>query len=194
VPHVQATFQFLYPPLGPGAVYVVEDSQTSFMSATGGHPDGRDTIVSLTRAIALSMHKREGHVVAPDRPDVAALVAALGEITQAINFHRNLIVFERGDNGYPSNMAFTLEESRFQRIFAAIAREPETSPAPRALLSRIDMAIWGHDPQLAADLALKAAAANPGDAEVLTELVRMMAWAGRAEEAAAIGRRLRQAT
>jgi hypothetical protein len=178
VPHVLQTFRFLYPRLNPGAIYVVEDSQTSFMPFVGGHPDGQNTIFSLANAVVLSMHKREGHSVPADQPEVAAF----GEMTTGVRVYRNLIVFERGDNTYPSNMAFSLADNQVGRVFALIEREAEDDPSPRGWISRIDMAIWGGDKQLAADLALRAAAANPGDVEVLAELVRLMEWAVRPAE------------
>jgi hypothetical protein len=186
VEHVLTTFQFLYPRLHNGAIYVVEDTQTAFLPGAGGRPSGQDTIFSLAHAIVLSMHKLEGHVIAPDRPDLAML----GNLTETVSFHRNLIVFERGDNTYPSNFGLNLADNAVQRVLRLIEQEAAANPSSRAHLSRIDMAIWGRDGQKAADLAIQAAAANPGDAEVLTELVRMMETAGRPAEAQAINRLL----
>jgi hypothetical protein len=186
VAHVLATFRFLYPRLDAGAIYVVEDTQTSFTPSAGGNAGGQDTIFSLAHSIVLSMHKLEGHLVAHDRPNLAIF----GDITKQVSFYRNLIVFERGDNTYPSNLSFSLADKAVERVFASIEREAENNPSARDSMSRIDMAIWGGDRQKAADLALQAAAANTGDTEVLTELVRMMEWAGRWSEAKAIGTRM----
>lgn len=185
VDHALATFRFLYPRMPVGGIYVVEDTQTAFLPLTGGNPSGHDTIFSFAHAISLAMHRREGYAISPDDE-----LAKLGDITHAISFYLNLIVFERGENDYPSNLNFQFDHAKVQEVYHSIEREAASNPASRDCLSRIDMAIWGHRPDTAVELAIRAANSYPGDRELLAELVRLMEWAGRNETADALRARL----
>ena len=171
--HIVASFRHLYPRMAEDGVYIVEDTQLAFSPGAGGDNAGSATIFGLAQSIALAMHAAEGHVPAN------AGLALLGRITARIEIARNVAIFHRGANTYPSNLAFTFDHPEVGAVYGAMAREAEANPAPRDALSRIDMDIWGGRRDVAARLALEAAARWPHDRELLIELERMMRWAQR---------------
>jgi hypothetical protein len=191
---VLTTFRFLYPRLSPEGIYIVEDTLTAFHDRTGGSPNGAGTIFTLAHALSLAMHCPEGHEVGPEDAELAAL----GAITRAVGFHRNLIVFERGDNGYPVNFGphfrLDIDDPRVREIYDSIEAEAARNPSSRSSLSRIGMRIWARQTDKAAALALEAAARYPEDGGLLAELVQLMAWAGRHDIAEAIEARLGRAS
>jgi hypothetical protein len=175
VEHVLATFKFIFPRLPGAALYIVEDTQTSFHRGAGGSPDGQGTIFTLAHAITLAMHKREGYDISLAEADLAGFC----DITAAVTAYRNLFVFERGDNNYPSIFfGLNLSHPQVKTVYDAMEKEATDNPSSRGALSRIDLAIWGGDKKRAADLAVLAVNANPMDVELLSELLRMMEWAG----------------
>ena len=184
--HILTSFHALYPRLVADGIYIVEDTQLAFKPEVGGDNEGARTIFELAHRLGLAMHVNEGHQAADER------LAGLGRITQSITTLRNAMVFRRGSNLYPSNLAFDMTSSEVDEVYARIASEAQANPAPRAALSRIDMNIWGKRPAEAEALALRSARAYPHDIELLTELERMMIWAGR-PAAVAIIRAMREA-
>ncbi len=183
VPHVLGSFRCLYPLLAPDGMYVVEDTQTAFHPDAGGNPSGRSTIYDLADRLTRDMHRPEGFVPPDGTGD-------FGAITASVAFHRNMIVFTRGENTYPSNHGLNLDHPEVRAVWQAMEQEAARNPGPRDSLTRIDMCIWGRRPDQAARLALAAARQWPGDAELLSELIRMMAWAGQGAARAALEGRL----
>jgi hypothetical protein len=188
VDHVLTSFTFIYPRLPPAGIYIVEDTQTSFHPGAGGSPAGHATIFSLASSLTLAMHRREGYDTTLDQENLAEF----GEITESISTYRNLIVFHRGDNTYPSNFGFDLNHPYVQRAWNAMEHEAANNPSSRDTLSRIEMSVWGGDAQRAVSLALPLANARPTDVELLSELVRMMDFAGQTEIANGLRARLAQ--
>jgi hypothetical protein len=173
VAHMIATFQTLYPLLSPDGIYAIEDTQTSFMPPLGGRPDGRQTVFELANLMSLSMHKPEGFRAPTPNPAVDALAA----ITKSVSVFRNIVVFQRGANTYPSNHGLDLDNAEVAAVYQSIAAHDARDPTPGGALSRIDMLIWAGRMEEAGVLAAQAARRYRHDAAFLCELVRMMEWA-----------------
>jgi hypothetical protein len=185
--HILTSFDELYPTMTADGIYIVEDTQLSFRPEVGGGNEAPNTIFQLGHQLALAMHEKEGHRTGNER------MAIFGRMTQSVTTLRNAMVFHRGSNTYPSNLAFDMDDGEVRDIFVQIAQEADANPAPRAALSRIDMLIWGREPDRAQALALRAAETNPHDRDLLAELARMMDWAHRPAASATI-RAMRQAS
>jgi len=186
VDHQISSFFFLYPKISPNGLYAIEDIQTSFSEALGGHADGADTVFTVASKIALSMHKLEGYRNLPEDDRYTEL----GRTTHSVSIYRNVVLFRRGTNTYPSNMGLDLANSEASEVFESISAEAAINPSPGSFLSRIDMMIWASRPAEAAALALEAAERYPHDVALFEELVRMMRWAKSEEIAAAFEARL----
>src|SRR5260221_5901561 len=99
---VITSFTALYPLMNSGSIYIVEDVQTAFWrEGFGGTRDGAGTIIELAHRAVIDMHQLE-----IDARDELPVTATFGEITAAVEFRRNLIIFHRGSNTYPSNASF----------------------------------------------------------------------------------------
>jgi hypothetical protein len=94
VAHVDTTFRFLYPLLGPTGIYIVEDTQTAFMPSAGGQSDGAGTIFEIAHGVQLALHTLDGYT----DPVADAEIVALGRITASVSVTRNLVIFQRGVN------------------------------------------------------------------------------------------------
>ena len=157
VSHMMASFRHLYPLQHSGSIYVVEDTQTSFSSHTGGNPAGSETIFTL-----------------------AHVILGIADGTHNVSVFRNLIAFERGDNRYPSNNGLKIDDPAVRDVYESMALEGRNNPASRSSLSRIDMEIWAGRKSQAAELALQAADSYPTDPTLLAELDGLGWTAGRA--------------
>ncbi len=186
VDHTITTFGLLYPHMAPDGIYVIEDAQTSFMPSMGGSSDGRRTVFDVADRVARAMHRLEGYSGA----DADLPGAELGDITHSVSVYRNMVVFQRGANTYPSNLHLDTAHPRVQRVLRDMERESAINPMPTGTLSHIDMLIWGRKIEAARQLALRTADQFPADASVLAELVRMMEWAGAEEAQVSIAARL----
>ena len=167
--HMIASFLYLYPRMAADGIYVIEDTQTCF----GGDGSGANTIFDLAHQISLAMHTLEGYRSTGAHPAVELLAV----VTHSVSIYRNMVVFHRGENSYPSNQRLDFSHAEVRRVFAAIGEEAERDPAPGDALSRIDMLIWAGKREAAAKLALQAATRYPGERALLHDLVRMMKWA-----------------
>jgi hypothetical protein len=168
--HMIMSFSQLYPRMPPDGIYLIEDTQTCFMDHMGGTPTGQGTIYLLSYLLVLQMHRDEGYVPGHDEVDLSAVAA----ITESVTYLRNIICFKRGDNTYPSNTRLELESPPVARIFQAIEREAALNPAPRNVLSRIDMQNWAKAYGPAAALAENAMREFPNDLTLMRELLFMM--------------------
>ena len=186
VSHMIDSLRYIYPMQPAGSTYVVEDTQTSFGAPTGGNPAGDETIFTLAHDVALGMHRKEGYRSGRG----TAEILGIADMTRNVSIFRNMIVFERGDNRYPSNMALDLADPQVREVYASIEQEGANSPSSRSTLSRIDMEIWAGRRARAAELALQAAATYPSDPALLAELVRMMRWAEQHDAQAHLAARL----
>jgi hypothetical protein len=177
VTHMTSTFFHLYPLLRSEGTYVVEDTQTSFMSNAGGNPTGSGSIFELAHRLSLAMHRKEGF--SPNAID--STIDRYAEITASVSVYRNMIAFHRGSNLYPSNLKFDMENPQVKVVYDEIGREYEQNPSGRNFLSRIDMAIWGGATVLAEKLAGEAVALHPNDPSLVRELYFMMMRTNRTE-------------
>lgn len=188
--HVLTSFRCLYGLQPADGIYVVEDTQTAFAPASGGEASGRGTIYDLANHLVRAMQAREGFRAAEGDPMGAG---AFGAITEAVAFHRNMIVFIRGENTYPSNHRLDLRHEEARAVYRCIAAEAARNPGPRDSLSRIDMCVLAGLNLEAARLALASAAAWPEDVPLLAELVRMIQPTGHSEATAALQQHLERA-
>ena len=101
-----------------------------------------------------------------------------GPMTRAVRVYRNLVVFERGDNDYPSNHAFDPCHPEVARIRTTIGEENEINPSPGNYLTRIDMEVWSHRQAEALALAREAMERYPAVREVLVYVYQLFAKAG----------------
>ncbi len=173
VEHMMSTFMFLYPKMAADGVYAIEDTQTSFMPGMGGRSDGADTVFDMAHKVSLAMHRLEGYV----DPAADAAVAAIAAMTESVSVYRNIVVFQRGRNTYPSNHGLDLSNPEVRDVFEGIAAQDASDPSPTGVLSRVDMLIWAGRMEEAGALAIRAAHAYPREKPLLFELSRMMEWA-----------------
>ncbi|MDE1906921.1 MAG: class I SAM-dependent methyltransferase [Rhodospirillales bacterium] len=180
--HMIESFTYLYPRMKPDGIYAIEDTQTCFSNGR----NGQGTIFTLAAQVSLAMHRLEGF----NAPETPAEVFKLAEMTSCVSVYRNIVVFHRGPNTYPSNSNLKFENEEVRGVFAGIEAEALRNPAPGSVLSRIDMLIWAGEGPRAAELARAAALRYPHERALLHELARMMGWAGQHATKAEIQARL----
>ena len=134
VADVLASFTRLYPLLPDGGIYVVEDTQTALWPAYGGSPQGHGGIFDLAWRMVLGMHRLEAEAFGPTPPE-----RPYGDITRSVRFLRNLIVFERGENTYPSNHRFNTNHPQVRQVLDNLAHEAHRVPSPGPALMRAKM-------------------------------------------------------
>ena len=173
VEHMVGSFRHLYPLIAPNGIYAIEDTQTSFTPAMGGRSDGVGTVFELAHKVSLAMHRLEGYVDPQPDPFIEAAAA----MTTSVAVYRNIVVFQRGENTYPSNSGLDFNNPEVQTVFDGIAAQDARDPSPAGVLSRVDMLIWAGRTEQAGALAVEAADRHPTDLPLLFELVRMMEWA-----------------
>lgn len=173
VEHMLGSFLTLYPLIAPDGIYAIEDTQTSFMPGLGGRTDGAGTVFELAHKVSLAMHRLEGFVA----PETDEGIERIALMTKSVSVFRNIIVFERGSNAYPSNSALDFANAEVKEVFDGIAVQAARDPSPGNVLSRVDMLIWAGKLQEAEALAVEAAFNFPREVPLLFELKRMMEWA-----------------
>jgi hypothetical protein len=166
VEHMIESFMRLYPLMAPDGIYAVEDTQTCFHNSR----NGRDSIFDLANQLSLAMHKLEGF----DITGVSPSVAHLGEITKCVSIYRNIIVFQRGTNTYPSNFGLDLNNQEARDVFDNIAAEGVRTPSPGSMLARVDMLLWAQQYEELAELARQAMTRFPHERAMLHELARIL--------------------
>jgi len=96
--HVRATFAHLFPLLPDGAVYCIEDTQTSYWPAWGGDADprARGTTMDLVKDLVDGLNHEELLVEGyePTHTD---------QWVRGVHCYHNLVVIEKGDNREGSN-------------------------------------------------------------------------------------------
>lgn len=189
----QQTFMILYPTMGKSGIYIVEDTQTSFSRELAGQSDGRKTMFDVAHAISLGMHRAEAYECDPSFcpfepsacemfPDYNSYIQNFSEITHSVSVYRNLIVFQRGDNAYPSNAHLDFSHPGVALNYQIMEIAAAISPSSRDCLARIDMNIWAKRFDEAAQLALTAADRYPADRALLHQLRFQMQVANRSVE------------
>jgi demethylmacrocin O-methyltransferase len=96
--HIRATFAHLFPLLPDGAVYCLEDTQTSYWPAWGGQldPRARGTSMDLVKDLVDGLNHEEFLVEGyePSHTD---------QWVRAVHCYHNLVVIEKGDNREGTN-------------------------------------------------------------------------------------------
>ncbi len=134
VTDVLTSFETLYPLLQDGALYAIEDTQTAFWPEFGGNAAARDTIMSKMHEIVLSMHAPEARAAKQ-----APAHEQFGDITASVRVHRNMVVFERGANDYPSNRGMTLGHEAVLAMLRRLEAEAAHRPGVGSLVTQLGL-------------------------------------------------------
>ncbi len=95
---VIASFEFLFPSLKNGGIYVIEDTQTSYWEVCGGNLDKTSTTtMNYFRALVDGLNYEEFPL-----PDYQPTF--LEQNIVAIHFYHNIIFIEKGNNNKGSNV------------------------------------------------------------------------------------------
>lgn len=102
---ILATFQILFPLLPDGAVYAVEDTQTSYWPEFGGHedPTASGTTMDFVKALVDGLNHEE-FLIPSYKPTYTDLHV------KAVHCYHNLVVIEKGDNFEGSNKRAVLRK------------------------------------------------------------------------------------
>ncbi len=97
--HIRETFRLLFPLLPDGAIYAIEDTQTSYWPAWGGSTDIDDpaTTIAFVKDLLDGLHHEEMLI---DRPS-----SEIDRTVRAVHCYHNLVVIEKGDNSEGTNKA-----------------------------------------------------------------------------------------
>jgi hypothetical protein len=168
VAHVLTSFHALYPNMAADGLYVVEDTQTAFWPGMGGNPTGNGSIFDVAHEIALAIHDREQR---PSRPETEW--HPYGAITSGIQIFRNIVVFERGANRFPSNADLRIEDPLVAQMMDILGAESRRNPAPGPFLIQIDLTSCANRFDLAVAALLEGLAAYPFDTGLLLAGIRL---------------------
>ena len=96
--HVRATFGILFPLLPDGAIYCIEDTQTSYWPAWGGQvdPRARGTSMDMVKDLVDGLNHEELLVEGYEPTYTDTHV-------RAVHCYHNLVVIEKGDNREGTN-------------------------------------------------------------------------------------------
>jgi len=102
--HVLTSFHILFPLLRPGAIYCIEDTQTSYWPEYGGQEDidAEGTTMDFVKRLLDGLNHEEFVVdYEPTETDKTVV---------AVHAYHNLVVIEKGENAEGSNKATALPE------------------------------------------------------------------------------------
>jgi hypothetical protein len=121
--HIIYTFEFLFPYLSDGGVYIIEDVQTSYWKKFEGGLDNPDSSMNYFKSLLDSINSQE---ILVEYPLFAAHKFAAQ--VKSIRFEHNLIFIEKGENTYPSNFNFNIEhhevKKKIHELEIAVSDEP----------------------------------------------------------------------
>lgn len=108
--HIIYTFEFLFPYLSNGGVYIIEDVQTSYWKKFEGGLEKPYSTMNYFKALLDSINTQEILVEYPlfDAHKFSAQI-------KSIRFEHNLIFIEKGENTYPSNFNFNIEHHEVKK-------------------------------------------------------------------------------
>lgn len=188
--HVVFSFENLFPALREDGIYIVEDTQTSYLKEFGGaHPaTAGKSSVSYFAELAESLNYREIR-----RIDPAWQQHPFASRIREIRFLHNLIIIRAGSNLDPSNLGSMVGEASLQDALAALdAHLTASQSAPFARLTHFlidaqyagcrDAANRFPDDLLDAVVNYDAAGLR-SHAEVVANVERRLREGGRIEEA-----------
>jgi hypothetical protein len=98
--HVLSTFEFLFPKLNNGGIYVVEDTQTSYWKSMGGdsiHSQNSNTIMNFFKSLSDGLNYRE--YISPGYQPTY-----YDQNINSIHFYHNLIFVHKDENIEESNI------------------------------------------------------------------------------------------
>jgi hypothetical protein len=173
---VVASFVSLFPRLPDGAIYVIEDVQTTFWPETGGSRQG-----GATMELALQLLRDLNHAeIAAAQPE--AQPSQWANRVRAVRAYHNLLVIDSGDNREPSNFNYRLDNPHAARALQVIERELARDPTPAGLANLIDTLTLARDFASARNRAAEALARWPDHPGVLMAAANAAYRAGHADE------------
>lgn len=103
--HIRETFRILFPLLPDGAIYAIEDTQTSYWPEWGGSEDRHDplTTMALVKDLldGLNFEEYVDETYEPTYTDLHVV---------AVHAYHNLVIIEKGDNKEGTNRRSVLRE------------------------------------------------------------------------------------
>ena len=170
VQHVLTSFETLYPLMQEGGFYAIEDTQTAFWPDFGGNAQGENSILSRAYDIAKAMHAQEvqagGTTPAEDQ---------YGAVTTAVHFHRNMVVFERGVNDFPSNRRWSIGHPAVQKALGQMDQARADDKSVGEVVTRLGMLEVAGETAQALEVARAGIRDFPDSLPILTVL-QHMAW------------------
>ncbi|MEO5851737.1 MAG: hypothetical protein ABIQ15_04410 [Nocardioides sp.] len=106
--HIRATFAILFPLLPDGAVYAIEDCQTSYWPRWGGSVDRQDP--TTTMALVKDLVDGLNHAEFLDEDHVSSYT---DEHVRAVHCFHNLVIIEKGNNKAKGRRGRIERERRF---------------------------------------------------------------------------------
>ena len=158
---VTASFDILFPLLADGALYAIEDVQSTFRPEPGGAVVDGGTL-RLARMILEHLNHAEIRAVQPDRP-----AADIARSVRSFHAWHNIFVVEKGDNTEPSSLDHRLDNDHPARALRTIKGELVRAPTPAVYAHLIDIQLRARSLRDVWILAEEALARWPTDPAVL---------------------------
>ena len=185
---VLTSFETLYPLLSDGALYAVEDTQTAYWPDFGGTAGAAGTIMSRTHEVVTAMHALEASAAG-----LTPVTETFGELTVSVQVYRNLVVFERGANVYPSNRGLQIGHPAVRTVLERLDDERARDPSAGEIVTRIGMLEVAGHPQDALEEARAGLRAHPDSIALLCVLQHLTRRFGLLDESRAALERMLQA-
>ena len=103
-PHISATFDFLYPRMPRDALYVVEDTHTSYWPNWEGGLGRAGTFIERMKVLVDELHAGNPHHKTETETGEDLPASDISKLTRAVHFYDSIVVLEKG--------AFLVKESR----------------------------------------------------------------------------------
>lgn len=172
--HVLTSFRALYPLMPAHGIYIVEDTQAAFWPGLyGGSGDARGTIYQQLHDTLIDMHRAEIEVAGEVPGD-----HAYGKLTASIQAFRNMIVFYRGPNSYPSNLKYTCDDPEIAAMLETIREHREESRPAGSFVTESVMLANGGRLRDAVDCLVQGRSQFPGSVELAGQLALLAERAG----------------
>jgi hypothetical protein len=165
---VIASFDVLFPLLGDGGLYVIEDVQSTFWPNFGGSLLDGGATMHLARRVLEHLNYAEIQVAQPERQ-----ASDLAKSIRSFRAWHNIFAIEKGDNTEPSNFGFRLDNVHAARALRTITDELARAPTPAGYANLIDMHMRARNLKDAVNLLEEALARWPTDPIVLFAVYRV---------------------
>lgn len=93
-PHVNATFDYLYPRMPREALYMVEDTHAAYWPGWGGGLRKEGTFIERMKSIVDELHAGNPHNVRQIGADLP--LSDIGRLTRSVHFYDSIVVVEKG--------------------------------------------------------------------------------------------------